>query len=149
MAQESLMQPRVGVGVFIFKDGRFLMGQRKGSHGSGSWSVPGGWLEYQESFEAASAREVMEETGLAIKNTRFAALTNNIFRDEQIHSLTVWMMADWANGEPIINEPDKFIDQKWVDFDTLPEPLFLPWEPLLKSDFLTEVRHQLELSKGA
>jgi 8-oxo-dGTP diphosphatase len=142
------MQPRVGVGVFIFKNGMFLMGQRKGSHGSGSWSVPGGWLEYQESFENAAAREVMEETSLEITNIRFAALTNNVFQDEDVHSLTVWMMADWTNGEPTINEPDKFIDQKWVDLDTLPEPLFLPWEPLLKSDFLTEIRHQLELSKG-
>ncbi len=140
--------PRVGVGVFIFRDGKFLMGQRKGSHGSGSWSVPGGWLEYQESFEDASAREVMEETGVAIKNIRFAALTNNVFKDEKVHSLTVWMMSDWDNGEPMINEPDKFIDQKWVDFDTLPDPLFLPWKSLLEGEFLVEIKRQLELSKS-
>ncbi|MDB5176934.1 MAG: hypothetical protein JWN75_602 [Candidatus Saccharibacteria bacterium] len=124
------------------------MGQRKGSHGGGSWSVPGGWLEYQESFEDASAREVMEETGLVIKNIRFAALTNNVFRNEEVHSLTVWMMADWGTGEPTINEPDKFIDQKWVDFASLPRPLFLPWEPLLKGQFVDEIKHQLELSKS-
>lgn len=141
------MQPRAGVGVFIFRDGKFLMGQRKGSHGVGSWSLPGGWLEYQESFEQASVREVMEETGLIIENTRFAALTNNVFRDEEIHSLTVWMMAEWKSGEPIINEPDKFIDQKWVDFESLPEPLFLPWEHLLQSQFLDTIKQQLEFSK--
>ena len=148
MAYEGLDRPRVGVGVFIFRDGKFLVGQRKGSHGSGSWSVPGGWLEYQESFEQAAAREVMEETGVAIKNIRFAALTNNVFHKEEVHSLTVWMMADWGSGEPTINEPDKFVGQKWVDFDTLPSPLFLPWEPLLESQFLPDIKHQLELSKN-
>lgn len=142
------MQPRPGVAVFVFRDGKFLMGQRKGSHGAGSWSAPGGWLEYQESFEDAAAREIMEETGVKIKNIRFAALTNNIFRDNDIHSLTVWMIADWGGGEAVINEPDKFIDQKWADFDSLPEPLFLPWELLLASHFLKEIKLQLELSKN-
>lgn len=139
MSQEGLI-PRVGVGVFIFKDGKFLVGQRAGAHGTGSWSVPGGWLEYGESFQEAARREVAEETGVMIDNVRFGALTNNIFPDENIHSLTVWMTSDWAGGEPTILEPDKFIDQRWVDFDHLPEPLFLPWQELLESEFIGSLR---------
>lgn len=139
MAQESLV-PRVGVGVFVFKNGKFLVGKRVGAHGTGSWSVPGGWLEYAESFEEASAREVNEETGLTIENIRFGALTNNIFPTENIHSLTVWMTSDWVDGEPTILEPDKFVEQRWVDFDTLPTPLFLPWQELLTSEFIGSLR---------
>lgn len=140
MSSESLNIPRVGVGVFIFKDGKFLVGKRVGKHGAGSWSVPGGWLEYQESFGDAAIREVEEETGLGITNVRFGALTNNIFPEESIHSLTVWMTSDWASGEPTILEPDKFIEQRWVSFDTLPEPLFLPWQELLVSEFIAPLR---------
>lgn len=139
MSKESLA-PRVGVGVFIFKDGKFLMGKRVGAHGSGSWSVPGGWLEYAESFQDAAIREVKEETGLTITNVRFGALTNNIFADEQIHSLTVWMTSDWDSGMPTILEPDKFVEQRWVSFDELPEPLFLPWQELLASEFIEPLR---------
>lgn len=116
------------------------MGKRVGAHGTDSWSVPGGWLEYGESFEDASIREIKEETGLDIANVRFGALTNNIFPDEEIHSLTVWMTSDWASGEPAITEPDKFIEQRWVGFDNLPEPLFMPWEPLLKSEFIESLK---------
>lgn len=116
------------------------MGKRVGAHGTGSWSVPGGWLEYQESLEDASVREIKEETGLDITNVRFGALTNNIFADEEIHSLTVWMTSNWVSGEPTITEPDKFIEQRWVDFDSLPEPLFMPWEPLLKSEFIESLK---------
>ncbi len=137
------MKPGVGVGVFIVRDGKFLVGQRKGSHGAGTWSVPGGWLEYRESFEDASAREVMEETGVKVKNIRFAGLTNNIFKDEEIHSLTVWTMGDWESGEATILEPDKFIDQKWVDFETLPNPLFLAFELLLDSEFFVAIKKSL------
>lgn len=37
---------RVGIGVFVFKEGKFLMLQRHGDHGFGSWSVPGGHQEF-------------------------------------------------------------------------------------------------------
>lgn len=122
--------PRVGVGVFVWKDGKFLMGKRVGKHGQGSWSVPGGWLEYRETFETCAKREIAEETGMEIDNIRFMALTNNIFPDEDVHSLTVWLESDWVRGEPSILEPDKFAEQGWYTFRTLPAPLFMPWEPL-------------------
>ena len=41
--------PGVGVAVFIWKDGQFVMGKRRGSHGTDPWSIPGGRLEMNES----------------------------------------------------------------------------------------------------
>lgn len=114
MSQESL-NPRVGVGVFVFKDGKFLMGQRRGAHGAGSWSVPGGHLAFNESPEETAIREVREETGLEIGNVSFAAVTNDVFADEGKHYVTLWMKSDWVGGEPTITEPDKFVEQAWVD----------------------------------
>lgn len=73
---------RVGIAVFVFKEGTFLMQRRTGSHGAGSWSVPGGHLEFGESFEDTARREVKEETGVDIKNVRFGAVTNDHFIDE-------------------------------------------------------------------
>jgi 8-oxo-dGTP diphosphatase len=148
MSQKSMKRPGVGVGVVVLRDGKFLVMQRKGSHGAGTWSVPGGWMELGESFEEASVREIEEETGMKIKNISFVALTNNIMLDEGVHSLTVWMKADWEKGEPIIMEPEKCTDQKWVDFNILPKPLFRGLELLLESEFLPEVKRHLKLSKN-
>jgi 8-oxo-dGTP diphosphatase len=33
------------------KDGRVLLGKRRGSHGRGEYAWPGGHMEYMESFE--------------------------------------------------------------------------------------------------
>jgi len=44
--------PRVGLGVLIIKDGKVLLGRRKGAHGEGTWAPPGGHLECGESFGA-------------------------------------------------------------------------------------------------
>lgn len=134
---------RVGVGVFIFKDGKFLMQQRQGAHGAGSWSVPGGHLEFGESFEDTAQREVAEETGLKITNVRFGAVTNDFFADENKHYVTIWMLSDWESGLERIMEPDKCLQQAWHTFDTLPAPLFLPWSQLLSSDFIAHIKEQL------
>lgn len=141
------MQPRVGIGVFVIKDGKFLMGHRKGSHGSGTWATPGGHMEYGESFEQTAIREVLEETGLVINNVRFGAVTNDIFKDESKHYVTIWVLSDWVSGEPTLNEPDKFIDQKWIDIDAIPRPLFLSWEALLEGEFIDDIRQQIKSSK--
>ena len=137
---------RVGVGVFIFKDGKFLVGQRRNAHGDGSWSVPGGHLEFGETFEETAAREVSEETGLTVTNLRFGAVTNDFFADEGKHYVTIWMLSDWASGSERITEPDKFIELAWCDFESLPEPLFLPWQQLLASPFIGEIKAALAAS---
>ena len=126
-------RPAVGVGVFIFKDGKFLMGKRIGSHGKDTWSVPGGYLEHGEDFEQCAQREVMEETGVKIKNIKFYTTVNNIFHDEKSHSITVFMFSDWASGKPKTMEPDKFVEVGWFSFKNLPEPLFLPIIQLKKA----------------
>lgn len=134
---------RVGVGVFIFKDNKFLMQQRMGSHGAGTWSVPGGHLEYGESFEDTAKREVQEETGLEISNVRFGAVTNDYFKDEGKHYVTIWMLSDWAAGEERIMEPEKCVAQSWRTFDDLPDNLFLPWNQLLNSEFINIVKQNI------
>jgi 8-oxo-dGTP diphosphatase len=134
---------RVGVGVFIFRDNKFLMFKRRGSHGAGAWSIPGGHLEFGESFEETAVREVKEETGLAIKNIRFGAVTNDYFKEEGKHYVTIWVLSDWLRGKETITEPDKSSDLAWHTFNDLPEPLFLPWQELLKSQFMENIQEQL------
>lgn len=137
-------EARVGIGVFIFKNGKFLVGHRKGSHGEGSWAVPGGHLEFGETFEQTAIREIKEETGLDIKDIRFGAVTNDIFKDENKHYVTIWLTSQWKSGEPEILEPHKCIEQRWVDFNSLPEPLFLTWKQLFRSEFIDNIKKQAQ-----
>lgn len=119
-------EPRVGVGVFVWKDGKFLMGKRRGSHGPNTWSVPGGHLELNESWEECAKREVLEETGMEVGNIRFLAATNDIFTQDNKHYITIWVECEWKSGQPTITEPEKWIDHQWRTFKTLPSPLFEP-----------------------
>jgi len=126
------MKPPIGVGVgcLVWKDGNFLLQQRRNAHGDGTWAPPGGHLEFGESWEECAAREVFEETGMKIRNIRLIAVMNDIFEAEHKHYITILMESDWQSGEPTITEPDKCSQQAWFTYKNMPEPLFLPWTKL-------------------
>lgn len=128
-------KPKVGVGVIIQKNGKVLLGKRKNAHGEGSWCFPGGHLEFNESWEDCAIRETKEETDLSIRNIRFATATNDIFSLEQKHYITIFMLADYDSGELKLMEADKCERWEWFDWNTLPQPLFLPISNLLKTNF--------------
>lgn len=125
MNQENPEQrPKVGVGVFIFKEGKVLLGKRTNySHGGGEYCPPGGHMEHMESFEEVVRREVKEEAGIEIKNIRFLCLSN-VKTYAPNHYVNTGFVSDWESGEPQIMEPDKCERWDWYSIDDLPQPLF-------------------------
>jgi len=131
-------QVRVGVGVIVRdKSDRILLGKRKGSHGAGEWSLPGGHLEFGESFEDCCAREVKEETNLDVRNAQFKTLTNDIFEKEGLHYITLFFEVDLIRGTPVVLERDKCECWQWCFPHSLPEPLFLPLRNILSESKLS------------
>lgn len=125
-------KPKVGVGVLIKKDDRILFGRRINSHGNLTWSFPGGHLEHRETIEECAAREVFEETGLKINDIEFLTATNDIFENEKKHYITLFVTARTSSDDPKIMEPNKCEEWRWFEPTSLPKPLFLPIENLLK-----------------
>ena len=116
---------KVGVGVMIFKGNKVLLGKRKGSHGAGEYSFPGGILEYGESLKDCVLRETKEECGLEIGEIDFL-LTSNIKQYPPKHHVLVAFKALWVSGEPEVLEPEKCEGWDWYDLDDLPSPIFIP-----------------------
>lgn len=127
----TLQRPKVGVAVFIWRDGKVIFCKRRGSHGHDTWSIPGGHLEFGETWEECAAREAMEEVGVEITNIRLLAATNDLFEQDGKHYISIWMEADWAANEPQSQEPDKVTNIQWHSLTDLPSPLFEPcWQNL-------------------
>ncbi|MBU0985905.1 MAG: NUDIX domain-containing protein [Proteobacteria bacterium] len=130
-----IKRPYVGVAAIVIKDGKVLLGKRINSHGSGTWQFPGGHLEFNESIEDCARREVFEETGITIINVRPGPYTNDIFKAEKKHYITLFVISDYGSGDLKLKEPEKCETWKWFDWDNLPEPSFLPIQNLLKQKF--------------
>ena len=108
IAMRSAERPKVGVGIFLIKDNKLLLGRRKGSHGAGEYGLPGGHLELNESFEGCVIRELGEEAGtdIKIKTPKFLCVTN-LRKYAPRHYVDIGMLAEWVSGEAVVAEPDK------------------------------------------
>jgi ADP-ribose pyrophosphatase YjhB (NUDIX family)/catechol 2,3-dioxygenase-like lactoylglutathione lyase family enzyme len=137
MADPSL-QPRVGVGVFVLRDGLVLLGQRLGSHGAGTWALPGGHLEFGETVERCAMREVHEETGLTVDVVARGPYTNDVLDDVGKHYVTVFVLAHAPHGEPELREPAKCAEWRWCRWNDLPTPLFAPLANLHASGYVPD-----------
>jgi len=128
-------RPIIGIGIIVIKNNKVLLGKRKNAHGEGSWCFPGGHLEFNEEIEECGRREVLEEAGIKIKNIKLWPFTNDIFKKEGKHYVTLFLISDYDSGEVRVTEPDKFEKWGWFEWGKLPKPLFLPIQNLLKQKF--------------
>ena len=119
--------------MIITKEDKVLLMKRKGPHGTGTWSTPGGHLDFGETLEGCAAREAREEVGVEVVDIRFRTVTNDIFEADGQHYITIWMEGT-PTGEPSIVAEQEVEEIGWFAWDDLPQPLFLPLENLVKED---------------
>lgn len=124
-------RPKVGVGVIIHRGDEILLVRRAGTHGSGTWSTPGGHLEPGETPEQCAVREAREETGVEVGDLRFRAVTNDVFGDDGKHYVTLWMEGRYRAGQAVVGAAYEMSEIGWFGWDRLPAPLFLPLQNLL------------------
>ena len=121
--------PKVAVGVIIRRKNKILLGKRKGKLARNLWGFPGGSLEFNENIDECARREVLEETGLKIKNLRPGTFTSVFFKKQNEHFVALIMIADYASGEAKVLEPDKCQKWEWFTWGKFPKNL----SPLVKN----------------
>ena len=126
-------KPKVGTALILTRDNRVLLMKRKGPHGTGTWSPPGGHLDFGESIEGCAGREAKEEVGVDVTDIRFRCVTNDIFEEDGKHYITLWLEGK-PIGEPRIVSEKEVAEIGWFAWDALPQPLFLPLENLVKEN---------------
>lgn len=115
----------------VVKDGKFLITKRAPTEKAfpNQWTVPGGKLEKSDYLNKAAdtsagqwynicenlvRREVMEETGLRIKNLRY--LTSLVFvRPDGIPTVVLSLFGDYDGGE--IKLCEELTEHAWVTLE--------------------------------
>ena len=129
----------VGFGVMILKDNKILLGKRHEDpekadsllNGAGTWTMPGGKLDFGESFEEGAIRETLEETGIKIKDIEVICLHNNMVETAQF--VTIGLFVKDFEGEPQVLEPDEITKWQWFNLDNLPNPMYFPSTKIIKN----------------
>jgi len=131
---------RIVTGILIVNDeGKVLMGRRQGSHGAHTWAIIGGYIEHGETFEQAAQREAMEEVGVVLKDIRVLKPVTYFFNDGAKHHITIYMAACIASGIPTIMEPHKMTELRFVDWNDVPQPTFVPYHDEITNKMIKEM----------
>jgi len=106
----------VGMGALIFNnEGKFLLTKRgqKAKNEKGKWEIPGGALEFGETFSQGLKREIKEELGIEIEVGELLQLCDHIIHDESQHWVSPTYYCKIISGIPTILEPEKCDEIGW------------------------------------
>lgn len=124
----------VGVGAAIFnKEGKIFITKRgrEAKNERGKWEIPGGSVEFGETFQQAIKREIKEEHGIEIEIIELLGICDHIIPDEHQHWVSPTYISKIKKGTPKIKEPHKCEEIGWF---TIEEAEKLPLSIVTKYD---------------
>ena len=105
-------------------DSEILLIERKNDPFSGSWALPGGFMDMEETTLAAAERELMEETGIKGLHLVMHGLRDDIHRDPRGRCLTVVFVCILEKEKPQANAGDDAKEVRWFPINALPQMAF-------------------------
>jgi len=122
--------PRLLVLAVIFAENRMLMMRRGRAPYAGSWALPGGYVESGETPEAATIREIREETALVLSPEHLIPFgTLGVPAMNQVHSLFI---ARLQRCLPLMPHPPESLEARWCLRSELKEQSL--WQPAYEFD---------------
>jgi 8-oxo-dGTP diphosphatase len=122
------MLPVLGVSVLVQRGGKVLLVRRGRPPLQNAWALPGGRVLAGEPLIVAAAREVMEETGLAVRELARLDVVEIIDGDPQgevnWHYVLVVFRATADDAAP--GAGDDAAEACWVPLDELPRLALAP-----------------------
>jgi 8-oxo-dGTP diphosphatase len=123
-ARPTIPTTRVSAIVISEEDKILLVKHRKGS--KTYWVLPGGRLEYGETFETCAIREIKEETGLVISIDGFAFLSEAIAPDKSRHIINIYVYGHVTGGELQLGKDRVLAGVEWVPVSELQTMTLFP-----------------------
>lgn len=117
-AVRQYLNPFPTVDIIIEVSGGIVLIERKNP--PFGWALPGGFVDYGESLEAAAVREALEETSLSVSDLQLLGCYSDPKRDERMHTISTVFIGS-GNGTP--RAADDAASLAVFDPDTLPEQL--------------------------
>jgi 8-oxo-dGTP diphosphatase len=120
----------------VFWKGRILLGYSSLRHYKG-WVLPGGHLEFGESFADCAKRELMEEASLKTGTMKYFGTANEILKNGR-HFVMITLVAQAKSSKVKELEPKAFGTPKWFNLEDMPSDIFPETKQTIRSYLLKD-----------
>lgn len=114
--------PKLTVDGVIIKESKILLIKRNREPFKNKWSLPGGYVEYNEKVEDAVMRELSEETGLRVEINKLFGVYSDPSRDPRGHTITIVYLMNIVGG--ILKSGDDASDARFFNIEKIPALAF-------------------------
>lgn len=111
---------KVDTRAAIFKEGKILLVHEK----NGTWPLPGGWCDVNQSVAENTVKEVLEEAGLKVRAERLIAVQDRNRHNVPMYAygvVKIFVLCKTLGGEFVSNI--ETTESRYFARDELPEPL--------------------------
>lgn len=131
------LSPKLVAVVFIYYEGKILLGRRNINPGKGKWSFFSGYVNRGESVEDAAIREVKEETNLDIQLEKLIG----VYSANENPNVLIAYQASIANNElsGLIAQAEEVSELALFTPEELPELAF-PFDKQILADWRNQNR---------
>lgn len=107
----------------VIRDGHVLLVRRANPPDENCWAFPGGKIDAGERIEAATVRELREETGVLAEPLHVFDAVDVFDRDDtgalRRHFILIAVLCRWISGEPVAGDDAR--DARWIPLGRLEE----------------------------
>ncbi|WP_347995254.1 NUDIX hydrolase [Eubacterium sp.] len=112
--------PKVDTRAAVFKDGKILMVHEK----NGTWALPGGWCDVDQSVAENTVKETKEEAGINVETTKLIAVHDRNKHNKPIYAygvIKIFVLCTPVGGK--FEQNIETTEIKYFSKDEIPENL--------------------------
>lgn len=123
--------------ALVIQDNKVLLVLRAQDPMSNYWAIPAGYVDWDETVEQASLRELKEETGYSGSNPRLFKIYSDPERDpDGRQNIAIVYLIDVIK-EGASETPEEVLDVSWFSLEELPEKIAFDHRKIISDYFQT------------
>lgn len=119
-SETGYQTPKLDTRAAVFRDGRILLVREN----NGTWTLPGGWCDVDQSVGANAVKETREEAGIDVRPVRLIAVEDRKLHNRPLYAYgvtKVFVLCEYLGGA--FRENAETTECAFFAADALPEPL--------------------------
>ena len=120
-----MKEPRIRVSGILKKDDKILFVKNR-KKGEEYYLLPGGGVDFGETFETALKREFLEEVNINISVDKLCIISEGVDPKGEKHIINLVFLVDYVSGEIVLPDEERIVGIEYLEVTNLNNYIIYP-----------------------